>query len=1110
MKCRPVRCGRGWSIAAARSSWAFRMIATCVIPIILLAKDCGVRAAEPAGPAVSVPSPPNEIAEQSISFGRDVWPILNRHCVRCHHHEDPASGLAMNFAEGWRSPTDSGEPLIVPGRPEQSYLLIRMHDEDAGDVMPPDGQPLSIEERQVIHRWVRDGGTIPNDFDGRKHWAYQPVKRANVPPVQWPDQVSNPIDVWLNEELRRLGLPANDRANEMRLRRRLSLVLTGLPADQTALGEATPDELHLTNGPASRSELMTHVDRLLASPQFGVHWARHWLDLARYSDSNGFQADQLRDSWAYRDWIIRSLNADMPMDEFIIKQLAGDLLPDATVDDRIATGFHRTATCNVEAGVDPEANRTNQVFDRVNTTGTVFLGTTVSCAQCHDHKYDPITQRDYYRLFAYFNNTPLEVQKTAGVTFDFTGPSMELPIAPEQDRLRRRLIDQRRQLEKKRRAIANASSRDRWWRRVRESLETNAADWFTPRADFATSGPSTNRRQPDGSFLIGGEVPRGSVTYTWTFRVDEVPAGGDEALPISALRLEALRDPGLPGMGPGRGDPVRTNFVANELTLHIGDRPRSLATASASFSQTGYAVKQLIDGDPKTGWAIAPQFDRSHEAVVTLEQPVSVDDRLWTVRVTQSFGSGRVIGRPRLSLLRGEDPLIGVSEEDRDWLRQQHTKSIDDASPKDWEAQHRRRLQTIFEKASPQFSAIDHDIASFDKRLDAIDVPTTLVMTETSPRTTRMLGRGDYLQPGEEVTAGTPESLPKLGDFADDRLGLAQWLTHPDHPLTARVMVNRIWNEVFGQGIVTTPEDFGTQSEPPSHPELLDHLATRLVENRWSLKRLIREMVSSDAFLRKSSLREAAAFHDPQNRFLSAGPKYRLPAESIRDQSISLAGLLAARTEGAPIMPYQPDGVWRAVGRNQPKWRAALDSDRYRRGLFVVHKRSAPYPSYVVFDGPDRGECVVRRSRTNTPLQALALMNDRAACEAALGLAQTMARIARDAAESSPTKTTASQKVSSGNIQSGEPASDDAILTAITRSFERATGTEPSDEQLQTLRDLHRASIGVFQSDPQAAQSLVGLLPRTFRDPELDTIEVAAWFPVAQAIFNLDLCITIH
>ena len=773
------------------------------------------------------PTAKGVFAGSGVDFQRDVQPILRRHCHRCHGSKTQEGGLQLNRRDSAWGVGDSQQPIIVKHRADESLLMRRLVSSDDGDAMPRDAAPLASAEIEILRSWIQQGAVWPDELAEPRHWAFQPIGRPD-PPAAGPNEANvGPIDRFLRRRLSEAGLAPSPAASRARQLRRVALALTGLPP--------TPVESQAFERDATPDAYEQAVDRLLASPRYGERWSIPWLDLARYADSNGFQADQLRDNWAYRDWVIRSLNADMPFDQFVIDQLAGDLCPDATTDQRIATGFHRMTTCNVEAGVDPEANRIDQVIDRVNTTATVFMGVTLECAQCHDHKYDPFTQHDYYRFFAYFNNTPIEVKHTSGVTYDFYGPTMELPRAP---------ADQR-------------------------SYE------------------------------------------------------------VVAARLAKLKS--------------------------------------------------------------------KHEQ--------TTDDNL---------------------------------------------------------------REEIKEK-----------IAQVEAKLEQLAAPSTLVMQELNdPRPTYVLARGDYSLPGDRVEPGTPAVLPTPQGIerTGDRLELARWLTSRENPLLARVTVNRWWAELFGRGLVATPEDFGAQAEDPSHAELLDWLASQLIDSGWSTKHVLRLIVTSAAFRQQAGVTSELLNRDPHNRLLGRGPRFRMPAELIRDNALAISGLLSTEMYGPPIMPHQPAGIWRSVGRNQPEWEAANDSSRYRRGVYVIWKRAAPYPSLVTFDAPNRGSCTVGRPRTNTPLQALTLLNDPAYAEAALGFADRI-------------------------LTAAPVASDEVRLRYAVRA---ALARQASTRELTVLQQLLDEERAALAENPLIADERVSPSSEAMRIQTSDKVELAAWFAVANALLNLD------
>ena len=993
-------------------------------------------------------------AANAIDFNRDIRPILSENCYHCHGPDAEAREGDLRLDIG----ADAAAAL-APGDLSASKVWHRVSTDDRDELMPPpkSKRRLTAAQKGLLKRWIEDGAKYAD------HWAYVAPQRPDVSKTATDEWGKNAIDHFVAGRLREHGLSASAEADRVTLIRRLSFDLTGLPP--------TPEEVAGFVADKSAGAYEKIVDRLLASPRFGERWARPWLDLARYADSNGFQADQLRDSWAFRDWVIDALNDNMPFDQFSIEQLAGDLLPNATLDQKIATGFHRTVTCNVEAGVHPEANRTDQVVDRVNTTGTVWLGTTMECSQCHDHKYDPFTMRDYYGLFAYFNNTPLEVEGKGGVSFDFYGPKMDLPLPPDEAEQRAALILEQTELKK---ALASArttalADRDAMIAGLCEQIDEAAngeGAWSVAEvtAHEGTGGEAFNVIK-DGSVLVMGEVPD-KTTYSLKLKA---PGGK-----IGAIRLEALTNNQLPGKGPGRGDPVRSNFILSEIRASIGGEKIDFAAARADFSQTRWDVGGAIDGNPKTGWAIAPEFGKAHWASFVLAKPVETRaGDVIEIDLEQFFGGGRTIGCFRISVAEHDIEAMEVPDAVQKLLTKQGERT----------AKENQTIDDYLAGLDPDVKRLSTEVAGMNTQIKELEPPSTLVMVEMEkPRETFVLNRGNYLSPGDKVQAATPAILHSIDPgLPKNRLGMAQWLMSTDNPLVARVTVNRWWAEIFGRGIVATVEDFGTQSEPPTHPEVLDWLAMEFMESGWDMKHVLRLMVTSATYRQESRITPELLEKDPANHWLARAPRYRYDAETIRDNALAVSGLLSTKMGGEPVMPHQPTGIWRQVGRNEPKWTDAKDEDRYRRGVYVVWRRAAPYPSFVNFDGGDRSACVVGRPRTNTPLQALTLLNDPVYVELALALAS--------------------------RVLVEQPEASDQ--QRIERAFELVLSRAPNAAEVATLKALLKAKQEKFEADPKAAKALVEGDSIVFKAPKMvREQDLAAWFFITNALLNLDETIT--
>jgi hypothetical protein len=980
----------------------------------------------------------------TVDFRRDIRPILATHCYDCHADQKPKGGLKLtsraNALKGGKSET----PVFVPGKSAESDLITRVTSTDADEQMPPKGDRLNAREIDTLKRWIDAGAEWPENV---KHWAYEPAVRSSPPEIRNPkSEIRNPIDAFVRARLEEESLQPSPEADRSILLRRVTLDLTGLPP--------TPAEIDAFLADTKPDAYERAVDRLLASPQFGVRWARPWLDLARYADSHGFQRDDLRDLWPYRDWVVRALNADMPFDQFTIEQVAGDLLPNATEDQIVATGFNRGTPCNVEAGTEPEENRVNQVFDRVNTVGAVWLGTTLECSQCHDHKFDPFTQRDYYQLFAYFNSTALEADranpKTPG-SIRFIGPyrpigdpakvAKEVAIEAERERLKTAIAEREKQLP------AEAPA---WEARLAEQSKDVAKENVLEVSDFDSLGGSTHRVLDDQSVLLSGDNLPDNDTYTVTTKTDLTG--------ITGIKLEALTDPSLPGEGPGRGDATRPNFVLNEFAVTAAPAngkgapvPVKFAKATASFSQKSFDVEELlteVKGDKRNGWAINPEFHKPHWAVFECADPIGfAGGTTLTFKLAQNFGAGRTIGRLRLSAITGH---VGGEAVPAD-LAALLARTPDKRNAK--QAQRLAAYQALHDKT---LIDLREQLRLADLKHLAQKPEQTLVMQELSePRPSAMFNRGVYTNRGDAVQPGTPAILSTVATPQRTRLDLARWLVSKENPLTARVTVNRWWAELFGRGLVGTPEDFGIKGEQPTHPELLDWLACEFMDSGWSMKKTIRTIVMSATYRQSSRVTPELIARDDQNKLLARGPRFRLDAETIRDNALAISGLLSLKQGGAPIRPPQPDGLWEKVGGQKYDYVVSAGEDKYRRGLYVVLKRGAPYPSFVNFDASARMACTVKRSRSNTPLQALTLLNDPVYVEAAQAFAK--------------------------RIVAEQPTSD--TETRLQYAFRLALARAPKTGELATLRTL-------FETQRSSGG------------------EPAAWYAVATALLNLDETIT--
>lgn len=822
------------------------------------------------------------------SWSEDVRPILAEHCFECHGPDPEARSARLRL--------DSEDGLVRTAREgADSELLLRVTSTDDFDRMPPPEHSagLGAAEVDVLSRWMEAGAPW------EPHWAYAPLTGDAADPAS--------IDALVHARLEAESLEPAPPAAPRDLVRRLHLDLTGMPPSPEALAAFLEDP--------SDAAYEARVDELLASTAFGEHWARHWLDAARYADSHGFTIDGGRTIWPWRDWVVDAIAADLPFDRFTVDQLAGDLLPDATRAQRVATGFHRNTQVNQEGGAKDEENRVHAVIDRVATTGAVWLGATVGCAQCHTHKFDPITQTEFFGLYALFNTTA-----DSGVS---SGPTMLVPRTEEEEAA----------------AVAweaGWAEADRAYRAAWDAAGEGWRVWQPGRAT-GSNGPEL-RAEPDGSYRVVGQSP----IYS-TYVLEDAPGAG----PLAALRLEVL-----PDGGPGRSG--NRNFVLQEVRverLSAGAdawEPLALAEARADFEQdtsadggNHYAVAGALPGSGLPGWAVKPEFDAPHAAEFVLAAPVELGegDRL-RVLLQQEHGARHTLGRFRV-LLAGEDPGADRALVPAAWK----------------EAWAARRAQA---RRRP-------------------GLPMTMVMEEREvPRGTRRFHRGSFLDPREPVAPGVPAALDRFRQepsAVDDRLALARWLVDPGNALVQRVTVNRWWQHLMGAGLVVTENDFGLRGARPSHPELLDRLAATLRDSAYSRRHVLRTILLSETYRQAARTDPALLERDPDNVLLARQARRRLSGEQLRDSMLQAAGVLDPTVGGPPVQPPQPEGVY-AFTQNRKNWKPSEGSARHRRSLYTRIWRSAAFPFYATFDAPAANVTCTRRVPSRSPLQALALAND--------------------------------------------------------------------------------------------------------------------------------------
>jgi Protein of unknown function (DUF1553)/Protein of unknown function (DUF1549)/Planctomycete cytochrome C len=893
-------------------------------------------------------------ASSEYDFNRDIRPILSGKCFRCHG-PDAAAREADLRLDRREAAIEFG--AFVPGLPEESELLNRVASSDPDLRMPPKGDPLSADQIAKLTSWIKDGATY------EKHWSFQRPKRPGRPSVRDESWPVSELDYFILNRIEQARLQPSQIAEPAVLLRRLYLDLIGLPP--------SVEEIDAFEAEPSPRNFEAAVDRLLKSKHFGEKWAAGWLDLARYADSNGYQHDDLRTMWPYRDWVITALNNDMPYDRFTIEQLAGDLLPDPTTSQLVATGFNRNVPVNFSGGAKVPEVRANILHDRVATTGAVWLGLTLECAQCHDHKFDAVSQREYYQLYAYFNKAVPEVAQKSETMFRKLFVGREVVIY-ESDADQRKAEALSRTLAREESLLAKDKSQS--------SGEITILDF---------EGPNP---------VNANQVSHPADTSA----VRDTPETGGKVAGKTVVK-PAERDPGF--FGTGFNFPTRDFSRFASIAFWI----KTDIAGSFNFQVHNSDMRASVFGFSTAG-AKPTTWTRVTARLDAFEKPPWANGKVDWTEVTKiqivAYGNGPYAGKYIML-----DNVVGHANSERD-------------------LQIKR-------------------IAQIREALDELQTLTMVMQDAKEPPVTHVMIRGDYATPGDRVDTGVLSALHPLdSSLPGNRLGLAKWLASPDNPLTARVAVNRIWAEIFGRGIVTTPEDFGMQGAAPSHPQLLDWLAHRFVEQGWSVKSLIKSIVMSSTFQQTSIASEALLAKDPANVLYARGPRFRLSAELVRDNLLAVSGLLSGRIGGPVVYPVQPDGLWMEIlgVMDVKEYPTSAEVDRHRRGVYTVWRRGNPYPSMINFDAPERSVCTARRDRSNTPLQALTLLNDPAYVEMATKFA--------------------------GIIWSWEGSDREKIV----RAFRTAVSRRPTDDELMILLELRRKR--------------------------------GSWFAVAQALLNLDETIT--
>ncbi len=981
-----------------------------------------------------------------LIFENSIQPVFAENCFSCHGTQQQTLGLRLDKKAGVMNGGLSG-PAVIPGDSKNS-LLFQMISGAHETLMPPEGGPLPEDQINLIKTWIDQGAHFEADtgdediINVREHWAYQPVQHPKIPTVKNTEWVQNPIDAFVLKKLEDEGVSPSPRASKELLIRRLYLDITGLlPSPQEVAAFVNSDD------PDAYEQL---VDRLLASQHYGERWGRHWLDLARYADSDGYEKDRIRPyAWRYRDWVIDAFNNDMPFDRFTVEQIAGDLLPDPSIDQLTATGFHRMTLTNTEGGVDQEEFRIKAVKDRVNTTSTVWLGLTMACAECHTHKYDPITHKEYYQFYSFFNTA-----EEKDIKAPFPDELARYETQKEKfDKVHNTLqasVEAYRQVQLKEKF-------EEWLR----NKKSEGVNWkpLNPVDVTSTNGTSFEIDE-EGVIKVEGKEP-GEDTYSIL-----VNTNLDD---LSALRLEVY--PTEDGKaGPGRAG--HGNFVLSEFQVFTTQYSKGgelyqvpLKSARADHSQNKYDESNAIDGRLETGWAIGGQERMTHSVIFDLTDTVQLSgDVTLKIQIDQNYGNKHTIGRFRLFATNDKNPGF-------DGLPYELSSALNKPERTEEET---NQLMRFYEREDPVLISLNETIETHNKTKP--DYPGSFIMGFTQPEESRksfMHVRGDFLRKGDRVEPGViqilhPIQTPKP---KPNRLDLAYWLVSPDNPLTSRVAANRVWQYLFGEGIVRTPNDFGVRGDKPTHPELLDWLANQYIRLDWSRKALIKTIVMSNTYQQASLNRADLKTRDPQNYWLARQNRYRLSGEIVRDISLDASGLLSEKIGGPSIRPPLPSDVAALGYANSVKWKSSEGEDRYRRGLYIFFQRTVPYPMLVTFDAPEGTVTETERERSNTPLQALTILNDPVFFECAQHL----------------------------GLRIAEYESND-LREKIRYGYQLALSRAPSDREVTILANAYQTFFDQFKEDRSRAEKVTKGL-----DVDDENVsDIAAYISLGRTLINVE------
>lgn len=983
------------------------------------------------------------VAGPPLTYNRDVRPILSDNCFPCHgpDQQHRRAKLRLDVRE-----VAVSRKAIVPGKPDESELIRRIFTDDEDDRMPPSKseKSLTAAQRETLRRWIAEGAAY------EPHWAYIPPVKPPVP------EGTNAIDYLVGERLQEIGLEPSPEADRRTLARRLWFDLVGLPPP--------PEEVEAFERDHSPTAYERLVDRLIESPHYGERMAIDWLDAVRYADTIGYHSDNPRNVWPYRDYVIRSFNKNKPFDQFTREQLAGDLLPNSTLEQKVGSAYNRLLLSTEEGGAQAKDYEARMLTDRVRAVSSAWLGQTMGCAQCHDHKFDPITSCDFYSMGAFF----------ADLKEPILGPREEGMLVPDAEqaanleRLEAELARWRKAFEAPHSAALAA-----WEQEAKAALQAEPG-WMVLAPEEASSESGVKLDVTlDGIVTAEKDPPNGVDTY----RIKVRPALNG----IVGFRLEALTSDRLPAHGPGRGKDG--GFVLTQFSVEgLGGESIELADASATYESPEHPALAALQEEG--GWSVPSMGGVAQSIYFVLAEPVdAIPDGTLTLVLQQTQGANAVLGRFRLSatvdpaVVRAPGTVVPPAD----------VAQIVEVAPLDRTSEQRQKLAAYHRSIAPELADLRARLASAEKaRNDFVaTVPHCLVsVSQDPPRTVRILPRGDFMvETGDVVQPALPAYLSRAAKAGSDgrrltRLDLANWLVSRDNPLTGRVVINRLWKQFFGCGLSKVVDDFGTQGEPPRNPALLDWLACEFMDSGWDVKHMVRLMVTSHTYRQTSFASKELLSRDPDNRELARQSRWRLEAELVRDNALAIAGLLSPRIGGPSVKPYQPDGYWENLNFPVRTYEPSRGEDQYRRGLYTWWQRSYLHPSLLAFDAPTREECAPERSRSNIPQQALVLLNDPTYVEAARNFA---ARILRE----------------------GGSCVDDRITWAWRQALDRAPRPDESDA-LQAL--LHKDEAR-YSQQPAAADALlaVGFSPVP---PDLDRAELAAWTSVARVLLNLHETVT--